>query len=404
MAVERRERSTLLRGEAAEEARAGLANRGLKVAKVDVCCLRWPASRRYGWITVRVETEEGIVGFGEPTALPLTPVYAWAKAFGDALIGESAWNIERIWTLQRDQYTHGSVSQAVLSAFDMAFWDIIGKKLNLPVYALLGGKINERIRIYHHPWRGDIESYEEFTERLVAQRITAGKLNPFRSQMRPARDLTSEEITRAIEIVQAIRDGGGDHFTLCIEMSCLFDMSAAVRAAKAMEPFNPLFIEEPVPATDVAAMREVQRSTQLAVALGECLRSTAECRPYLEQRACRILQPDIGHIGGITGLKRLAHMADDYLVAVAPHSCWGPVHSIATAHVCSTIPNFLIQEDVHLGTDVFEESVVGGYEFDPQYLDVPEAPGLGVYLSPELIREYECDPEEADIAYIRRRV
>lgn len=397
------QRSTgLLKGAAAEEAKAGLANRGLRIARVEPFCLQGISGNVLRCIVVRVETGEGIVGFGEATAYPLTPVLGWMKVFGKGLIGESAWDIGRLWTLLRDSYTHGSATQAVLSAFDIAFWDIIGKKLNLPVYALLGGKVNERVPIYHHPWSGDTEDYAEATQQLVARGVMAGKLDPFRSRGF-SREMTSEEVEDAAGIIRAIREGGGEHFTICVEMHGRFNVATAIRVADAVKPYNPLFIEEPVPGENVAAMREVQRATTLAVALGERIRSTAEYIPYLHECTCRILQPDVGHMGGITGLKRLAHMADDYYVTIAPHCCWGPVHSMASAHVSSTIPNLLIQEDSHLDTDIFKETVVGEYAFDPQYLDLPEAPGIGVELSPALIKECAFDAERADVEYLQRK-
>ena len=391
----------LLGGSAAGEARRGLANHGLEIATVEALCLRAISGNELGCLVVRVETTEGIVGFGEATAYPLTPVLGWMKVFGQALIGTSAWDIGRLWTMQRDAYTHGSSTQAVLSAFDIAFWDTIGKRLDLPVYALLGGMVNAQVPIYHHPWHSD-GSYAEQTRQLVADGVIAGKLDPFRSRGF-GRELTTAELDRAVGIVAAIREGGGDAFTICVEMHGRFNVATALRVADAMKPFNPLFIEEPVPATNVAAMREVQHGTNLAVALGERLRDTAEYVPYLDKSACRILQPDIGHMGGISGMKRLAHLADDYCVTVAPHCCWGPVHSMAAAHVCYSIPNLLIQEDAHLGTDIFAQTVVGGYTFDPQFLHLPDAPGIGVDLSRELIDEYALDAESADVEMLKQK-
>jgi galactonate dehydratase len=248
-----------------------------------------------------------------------------------------------------------------------------------------------------------VTSYEEATKKLVEEGVVAGKLDPFRSQGYN-RELTSRELEDAVAIIRAIREGGGPHFTICIEMHGRFNVATAVRVAEAMAPLDPLFIEEPVPAENVPAMREVQRGTTLAVATGERIRSTGEYLPLLEQRACRILQPDVGHMGGITGLKQLAGAADDYYVTIAPHCCWGPVQALASAHVSSSIPNLLIQEDVQLGTDVYEKTVVDGYTFDPQYLDLPEAPGLGVEIPAEAIEEYEFDPLEWDVGYVRRRI
>jgi galactonate dehydratase len=397
------EKEGMLRDEVAEQAPAGLANRGLKIVKVDAHCIKWTPGSVLSWLIVRVETEEGYVGFGEATAYPVTPVYGWLQVFGQALVGESAWDIERLWTAQRDQYTHGSATQAALSAFDIAFWDIIGQRLNVPVYALLGGKVNPRVPIYHHPWGRGIESYAEATAALVREGVMAGKLDPFRSRGF-ARELTREELDEAVDIVRGIREGGGKSFTICVEMHGRFNVATAIRVADAMRPYDPLFIEEPVPATNVGAMREVQLATTLAVATGERIRSTVEYGPYLERKACRILQPDVGHMGGITGLKRLAHAADDHYVTIAPHCCWGPVQAMASAHVSSTIPNLLIQEDNHWRTGIFEETVVGGYTFDPQYIDVPEVSGLGVRLSPELLRDLAIDAARADAEYLKQHM
>ena len=384
---------------AAGEARQGLQNHGLRVAKVDCYSLQKISGNILGCLVVRVETEEGIVGFGEATAYPQTPVLSWMKVFGQALVGHSAWAIGELWTMQRDTYTHGSSTQAALSAFDIAFWDIIGKKLCVPVYALLGGKVYDRVPIYHHPWSGQVEDYASATRKLVSQGIVAGKLDPFRSRGY-GRELTTAELDEAIGTIAAIREGGGESFTLCVEMHGRFNVATALRVADAAKSYNPLFIEEPVPAENVTAMREVQRATTLAVAMGERLRTTAEFSPYLQERTCRILQPDIGHMGGISGMKRLAHMADDHYVTIAPHCCWGPVHSMASAHVSCSIPNLLIQEDSHLRTDIFEQTVVGGYTFDPGFLALPNAPGIGVELSPEMLEEYAYDAEKSDIAYL----
>ena len=128
-----------------------------------------------------------------------------------------------------------------------------------------------------------------------------------------------------------------------------------------------------------------------------------EFLPLLEQRACRILQPDTGHMGGITGLKRLARIADDYYLTIAPHCCWGPIRSMASAHVCTTIPNLLIQENTKVGSNVYGETVVGGYEFDPQYIDIPKAPAIGIHLWPEFIKEHKIDPAERGVEWLKER-
>jgi galactonate dehydratase len=341
------------------------------------------------------------VGFGEATGTMVSPIIQALKVIGATLIGSSAGDTERLWAQYRRQYTHGSVVQAALSAIDIALWDIVGKNLNMPVFDLLGGKVNERIRVYHHPWKPDTIDYTSETKRIVARGIKAGKLDPFRSKGY-GRELSSKELTEAVKTIEAIRDAGGPDFILCVEMHARFNVATAIRVAKALEPFFPFFLEEPVFTENVKALREVQRNTTIPIATGEKMRNTAEFVPLLERRACRILQPDIGHMGGITGTKRLFPMADNYYVNIAPHCCWGPVQTIASAHVCASSPNFLIQETVPWLKDIFPDTIVGNYEYDPEYIDLPDGPGLGIELTDHFLKEYKTDPEKWDIGWFSR--
>lgn len=380
---------------------------GLKIKRIEPMVLRLgpePAPGP-GWATsnVRIETEEGIIGWGEAGVRFVAPVCAAIESYGQEMVGRSAWEVGRLlWLDSRTRegspadYTHGSVTQAARSALDIALWDIIGKKLNVPVYALLGGKVHERVRIYGHPFNANPdfdnpESFKEWTQRLVETGIIAGKLDPFRASMRPdsygdVRELSTEQLEFATNVIQAIREGGGSKFTIMVECHARFNVATAIRIAEAMKPFNPFWIEEPVPPGNVSAMREVQRATNIPIATGERIRSTEEYVPLLTTHACRILQPDIGHMGGITNLKKVADMADNFYVSIAPHGPFGPVMVMASAHVAATIPNFLIQETTVGTLKAFKELVVG-YEYDPQYIDLPEAPGLGLEISDEFVRE-----------------
>jgi len=200
------------------------------------------------------------------------------------------------------------------------------------------------------------------------------------------RELSTEQLEFATNVIQAIREGGGSKFTIMVECHARFNVATAIRIAEAMKPFNPFWIEEPVPPGNASAMREVQRATSIPIATGERIRSTEEYVPLLTAHACRILQPDIGHMGGITNLKKVADMADNFYVSIAPHGPFGPVMVMASAHVAATIPNFLIQETTVGTLKAFKELVVG-YEYDPQYIDLPEAPGLGLEISDEFVRE-----------------
>lgn len=387
--------------------------KGLKITRVESMVLRLESVRPgKEWSTahVRVETEEGFVGWGEVGLRFTAPACAAIDAFGAQMIGMSVWDC-RSWlfggsahrtvggTLGVDQppvHGYAEYAQGARSAIDMALWDIVGKKLEMPVHALLGGKLYDRIRVYQHPFYlnpdfGDPESYNAFTKDLVKQGIVAGKLDPFQTTMRPDsygsdRELSKEQKRHATEIVRAIREGGGPDFTLMIECHARFNVATGVRIVESMKPFNPYWVEEPVPSRNTDALREVQRATSIPIATGETIIETESYVPILTGHACRVLQPDIGRIGGITNLKKVADMASNFYVNVAPHAPFGPVMVMASVHVDATTPNFLIQE-TPLGTlkTLFAE-LIPGYEYDPQYLNVPNTPGLGLEISDDFVR------------------
>jgi galactonate dehydratase len=396
--------------------RAG-AGRGLRIRSVEPFSLLVPTEPRSTvWTYAKITTEEGIVGFGEGIGTP-GPICAAIQYFGNSLVGESAWDIERLWAAmyRATGFTRGGAIQAAISAIDIALWDIVGKRTNLPVYALLGGKVNPRIPIYHHPWdhvpgvrafgRGEPPTgYIEATRQLVEEGIIAGKLDPFPRELRFNREISQRALDHAVSIVQQIREGGGPQYKICVEMHARFNVASAIRIAKALEPYNPFWIEEPVPPESMDDMREVQRATSLPVATGERFYQRTDFRDALEKRICRIIQPDIAHVGGITEMKKIATMADAYYVTVAPHEYNGPITLAAGAHVGATLTNLLMHEFHIQLTGVLQETMSGGYVYDPQFFDVPEMPGIGIELSDEYIREHRIDPAEWGTAEVGRRL
>ena len=177
-------------------------------------------------------------------------------------------------------------------------------------------------------------------------------------------------------------------------MHARFNVASAIRIAKTLEPYDPFWIEEPTPPESMADMREVQLATSSPVATGERFYQRIDFRDALEKRICRIVQPDIAHVGGITELKKIADMADAYYVTVAPHEWNGPITLMASAHVGLTMPNLLMQEYHIQLKGVLEDTMPGGYRYDPAYLDVPDTPGIGVELSDDYIREHLIDPSQ----------
>jgi galactonate dehydratase len=387
-------------------------HRDLRIASVEAFTLLVPTTpSSTAWSFARVRTEDGIVGVGEGIGTP-APVCAAIEYFGGGLIGQSAWDIERLWVAmyRASEFTRSGVNQAAISAIDTALWDILGKELELPVYALLGGKVSPRAPIYHHPWDPlseknleldararafasgkKPEGYAMFTKKLVSEGIVAGKLDPFPREAGFNREISPEALEYATEIVRQIREGSKG-FRIMIEMHARFNVASAIRIAKAMEPFDPFWIEEPVPPENVQETREVQLATHIPVATGERLYTRHDFRNLLEARACRIIQPDIAHVGGITEMRKIFSMADAYYVTVCPHEWNGPVTLAAGAHVGIAAPNLLMCEYHIQLAPVLEEVLVGGYRYDPQFFDVPEAPGIGVELSDDYVKRHRIDP------------
>ncbi len=384
------------------------STKGLRIKSVEAFTLHVPTTpRSTAWTFARVTTEEGITGLGEGIGTP-APVCAAIEWLGRSLVGEPAWDIERLWVAmyRATEFTRSGVNHAAISAIDTALWDIVGKRADLPVYALLGGKVNARVPIYHHPWDSlsgqdsfrtswregkPPEGYTDLTRQLMRDGVIAGKLDPFPREPGFNREISPEALDFAVEVVRQIREGGPT-FRLMVEMHARFNVASAIRIAKALEPHNPFWLEEPVPPENVQETREVQFATHLPVATGERLFTRHDFRNLLEARACRIVQPDIAHVGGITEMRKIVSLADAYYVTYCPHSYNGPVTLLAGAHLGTTTPNLLMHEFHSQLKEVLEQTVVGGYTYHPQHFDVPDAPGLGIELSNQFISEHRIDP------------
>jgi galactonate dehydratase len=225
----------------------------------------------------------------------------------------------------------------------------------------------------------------------VRQGIVAGKLDPFPREPGFNREISPQALAFAAEIVRQIREGSAS-FRIMVEMHARFNVASAVRIAKALEPYDPFWLEEPVPPENVQETREVQLATHVAIATGERLFSRHDFRNLLEARACRIIQPDVAHVGGITEMRKVVALADAYYVTFCPHEYNGPVTLLAGAHLGTASANLLMHEYHSQLKGVLDEVLVGGYRYDPQFFDVPDAPGLGVEMSEDFIRAHRIDP------------
>ncbi|MBM3814961.1 MAG: mandelate racemase/muconate lactonizing enzyme family protein [Acidimicrobiia bacterium] len=365
----------------------------LKIARVDPCVLR--IGQRADIVAVRIETSDGLHGWGEGTTPPtVRPIIAQIEAFRKMLIGAGAWDIEKLWRKMyiEEENTLGGTLYAAVSAIDIALWDIVGKRLGVPVYNLLGGKVHEKLPIYTSYRWGNIprtrDAYFQKTKELMAQGAKAGKYDPFGAYPGPDRQLSTDVLNEVREMVRGIREAG-PAFDICIEAHGKFNMASAGRIIKMLEPFDPYFLEEPVPPENADAMAALQRSTNIPIATGEGLQSHFNFREILEKRAARILQPDVARTGGITAMKKIAAMADAHYVTIAPHNPNGPICTAASIHLAASIPNFLIMEEGNRNVAQYKEIFAGGWKGRLDFWELPEAPGLGVDISPALLKEIQ---------------
>ena len=364
----------------------------LKIKRVEPYVLKIGARRDI--VCARIETVEGIHGWGEGTTPPnVQPVVAQIRSFEKLLTGQSAWEVEKLWRRMYilEENTLGGALFAAMSAIDIALWDILGKKLNVPVYKLLGGKIHPRLRIYTSYRWGDIPrtagAYRKRTQELIEQGATAGKFDPFGPYPGPDRQLPTATLNEVREMIRGIREGGPS-FDICVEAHGKWNMASAGRIIKMLEPFDPFFLEEPVPPEDVDAMAALQRSTNIPIATGEGLQTHWNYRDLLNKQAARIIQPDVARTGGITAMKKIAAMADASYVTVAPHNPNGPICTAASIHVAASIPNFVIMEEGARDTSLYQDIFVGGWKSNLAYWEIPESAGLGADFSPQFLRDH----------------
>ncbi len=357
------------------------------------------------WVFVRVETRDGIVGWGEGTNYPgVRPIATAVTTLSSVVVGRSAWDIEAIWQrMYRFLYYNGmgGVVLAAISGIDMALYDVVGKALGVPLYKLLGGRVHETLRTYANGWTEGLDptpaAYAERTRQLVARGYTGCKLDPF--FVTPMnREVTQSDLRLAAAIVGAIREAGGPDYDIAIDVHARWDTKSTLEILQALEPFRLFFYEEAVPPENVAAMAEVQRSTKTPLATGERIFGRHGFRELLERQAVRIIQPDLARTGGVTEARKIAAMADTYYVPVAPHNPNGPLCTLASMHLCFAIPNFLVLEYFEQDEPIFEDLVPGGLTRGPGGVSPTTGPGLGANVTDAFLRKYQFDPARTEAA------
>ena len=341
---------------------------------------------RTNWVFVKVYTDEGITGVGEGTLeykeKALVGAVEHIKSY---LVGKDPTQIEKHYhDIYRDAYWRGgAVLMSALSAVEMALWDILGKSLGVPVYQLLGGKVNEDCRIYVNGWFAGAKEPEEFgakAKEAVKRGVTAMKWDPFgKSYLQ----ISNQDLDKALRCIAAVREAVGDKVDLLIEAHGRFDVPTGIKIAQEVACFKPMLLEEPVPPNNLEALAAVREKSPVAISAGERLYTRFDYNELFRRRACDYIQPDISHAGGIMELKKLAAIAEANYIPFAPHNPSGPIANAATMQIAACCPNFCILEimysDVDYRCDITTEDLI----YDQGRLKITDKPGLGIELNEE---------------------
>lgn len=345
------------------------------------------------WLFLKLETDEGVVGWGEPVVEGRAhTVQAAVHELADVLIGADPARIEDLWQVMYRSgfYRGGAVFMSAIAGIDQALWDIKGKVLDTPVHNLLGGACRERIRVYS--WIGGDRPAEVGNAARLAQAagFTAIKMNATEELQYVD---SAHKVDQVLERVQAVRDATSPDFGIAVDFHGRVHRPMAKVLVRELEPMRLLFIEEPVLSENIEALRDVCRLTSTPIALGERLYSRWDFKQILQEGLADIIQPDLSHAGGITECRKIASMAEAYDVALAPHCPLGPIALAACLQLDAVSHNAFIQEQslgIHYnaGNDLLDyltDPLV--FEYAAGMVNIPQGPGLGIQVNEDYVRE-----------------
>jgi galactonate dehydratase len=365
----------------------------MKITEVEVL----PIDR---YLFVQVHTDDGIVGLGESGTHAHQEAAATAlEKFGRYLVGQDPRLVEHHWNVMyRSGHFRGAAIMGAISALDIALWDIKGKALGVPVYDLLGGKTRHKARVYYHV-RG--ATSDELVERCVdAKRrgfTAVGHFNPLLDEPRqvPYFKTHAQKIGDAVDVVRRVREAVGREVDLCVEIHRRLTPAEAVVLARGIEPYHPLFYEDPILPDNFDAMGLVAQQIAVPIATGERLHTIYEFQMLLARGAVQYVRPDVCLAGGITGTKKIAALAEAHHVGVVPHNPNGlsPVSTAACLQIAACIPNLAIQEYSHTEHEPPKREIVKQtVRCEDGFLIIPDAPGIGIELAPDAREKYPPVP------------
>jgi galactonate dehydratase len=372
----------------------------MKITKISTLVVN---ARMRNWVLVKVETSEpGLYGWGEATLEWKTKAVVGAvEDLSALLIGKDPRRVEHLWQVMHRQYfwRGGITNMTAISGIDQALWDIKGKEVGKPVCDLLGGPVRDTLRLYDHLGGGSMEGMyktfepEQFAERIhdsVARGFTAVKAMPI-----PVSDPieSPKALKYAARCVEAMRNAVGDEMDIMLDLHARTTPAAAIQFGRMLVDYNLYWYEEPCWPEHIDGLVEVARALPFPIATGERLVGRWEFRELFEKRACAIAQPDVSHCGGISEARRIAAMAEPYMISVACHNPQGPVSTASSFHVGFATPNYLIQEVVRKDVPWRDEIVVSSTRVEGGTCYPPAAPGLGIDINEEEAARHPWQPE-----------
>lgn len=350
------------------------------------------------WNYVQIETDAGLTGLGE--AHPGAGIAGIILQFKRILIGADPRNIEPLYNQMigaaSNRYAMGL---SAIGGIETALWDLLGKSLGVPVYQLLGGKYRDHIRLYADVGHGKGNTPEGWAQRAkegIADGYQAIKFDIDNSanelkQDTVNRELSTAELTKMTALVAAAREAAGDGIDISIDCHSLFSTHSAMKLAERLEPFDLMFLEDPVPNDNVEAMAKVSAATAIPICTGEFLFRRDGFRELIQSQACDMLHVDVSGTGGMLEAKKIADLADLYYIPFAAHNITSPIGMTATAHVCAAVRNFIVMELPYHADQVewrWDLAISEQPLMQDNAFVVPEQPGLGVEINADVAREH----------------
>jgi galactonate dehydratase len=347
---------------------------------------------------VRIYTDQGLIGQGESTDAAVGTA-ALVRSFRRFLIGKDPLNVDALWERLRTAGifagAQGGQYITALTGVEIALWDLAGKALGLPIYQLLGGKFRDRVRMYcdsdmEDPLGAEAERKLPW---IQSNGFTAMKIDIDQARD-PARfdavnwTASNGEIDRMVSWVRHTRESIPKQMDLAVDMHGRYDAPTGKRVAIAVEPYRLLWLEEPVPPEDIDAMADIRHATKTPICCGENLYMRWGFRELLDKQAADIIMPDLQKVGGLSEGRKVANLAQTYYIPFAPHCVVSPIGTMATAHVCASIPNFLVCEWHWINhVDLWRDFVKEGEIIKQGYITVPDRPGIGVEMNEQAARK-----------------